>query len=69
MTPLQFSKNVICPKCLGKICKIIEGDFCIHFKHKGSSVLAKEAIIGCLHCDSFYLISKDGIVNEVNIGK
>ena len=68
---LSFSKSVICPNCFGKLCKIdtIDNGFRIHFKHKGCELLIKEAVIKCVHCHKFYVITAlDGIVKEVNFG-
>jgi hypothetical protein len=41
----------------------------IHFKHKGSEILTKEAVIKCVRCNRYYIVTADdGIIKEVDIG-
>lgn len=67
------SKNLNCPKCFRKIAKISDfdkdGRF-VHIKHKGSEVIAKDAVVKCIGCQTSFLVTTDnGIEKEVNLGR
>ena len=67
METINIATNVKCPKCYRKICKIrdYDGQELIEFKHKGSELITKEALIRCVDCQSVFQIDTSGIVEEV----
>lgn len=68
---IQFSKVDVCPECFRKLCKrkMIAGDMCIEYRHRGALVFGKDMIIQCFDCKRKYEISaKDGLIDEVNFG-
>ena len=56
---LTIAKNILCPDCRRKLCKIKEYDnvLLIELKHKGAFMLSVEAIVGCIDCKKTYRIN------------
>jgi hypothetical protein len=67
----RLSKNLNCPKCFRKVAKISDfgkdGKF-VEVKHKGMSILARDAVITCIGCKTSFLVTTDnGIEKEVKL--
>ena len=74
---LTISKNIKCPECQRKLCKvkkiennIFSNENVIEFRHKGSFVFFESAAIGCLDCRKVYHVTADeGIITEIIDGR
>ena len=68
---LNTARNVLCPSCLRKICKIRVFNLgkMVEVKHKRSLVIAPEVIVGCVDCKRTYRVNaNEGKIEEVDLG-
>ena len=70
LTPV---KNVRCPSCFRKLCKIRTfitppGDY-IEFKHKGAELIASDIIIKCFDCGKTFHVTNKNKCEELTIGR
>ena len=62
---LKYSKNIFCPACERKICKIVDSESgpAVEFRHKQAEVIGPLMAIKCIGCKRSYMVSaQDGVL-------